>query len=139
MPGTFYNDDQITLIVDSKVQPPSQAIPPPQSSTSSSLSESTTPESVHRPLNDPDISATLSQISDNQDTLWCTHGETFPVTLCQLSTERQLLGEIASSQAPTSSSTPTQTRRSQRERKKAEFYGYGKGLIAYNQVKCFGA
>ena len=68
MPGTFNNDDQITSIVDSKVQPPSPAIPPPQSSTSSSLFESSTPESAHHPLNDPDISATLSQISDNQDT-----------------------------------------------------------------------
>ena len=137
MPGTFNDDDQITSIVDSKVQPPSPAISPPQSSTSSSLSESSTPESTHRPLNDPDISATLSQISDDQDTWWRTHGDTFPVALRQLDAERQLLGEMASSQATTSSSTPTQTRRSQREHKKTEFYGHGKGLIAYNQGKCF--
>ena len=43
MPGTFNNDDQIILIVDSKVQPPFLATSPSQSSTCSSLSEYSTP------------------------------------------------------------------------------------------------
>ena len=65
MPDTFNDDNQIISIVDSKVQPPSLAIPPPQSSTSSSLSKSSTPESAHYTLNDLDIPASLSQISDD--------------------------------------------------------------------------
>ena len=109
MPSTFNDDNEIISIVDSKVQPPSPAIPPPQRSTSSLLSECSIPESVYHPLNHPDISATHSQISDNKETWWYIHGDTFPITLRQLGAERQLLHEMPILQATTSSSTPTPT------------------------------
>ena len=138
MPSTFNDDDQITSIVDSKVQPSSLITPPPPPQSSSSrLPEQQTPQSVQSSHHDTDDSASLDQISDDQDLWWRAHGDTFPAAIRQLNAERQLLGELASSQDTVSSSASTQTRRSQRERKKTEFYGRGKGLIAYNQGKCF--
>src|SRR5258706_3660095 len=140
MPGTFNDDDQITSIVDSKVQPSSSITPPPpspQSSSSSKLPEQQTPQSVQSSHHDTDDSASLDQVSDDQDQWWRAHGDTFPEALRQLSAQRQLLGDLAASQDTVSSSASTQTRRSQRERKKTEFYGRGKGLIAYNQGKSF--
>ena len=120
MPGAFEDDDQIisTVNLKSSSSPPSQ-LAIRSTAYSLPIDDLEDPDEFLASLKDDDIPA---HISDNIDIWWRQHSDSIP------DPSDQLLTELAA--AESSSFSQPQTRRSQRERKKPDYYGRGKASIA---------